>query len=33
MKELLIKDIMGLLEGIDANKLHIIKCFIEGIKK
>lgn len=33
MKQEIIKDIVGLLEGININKLEIIKNFIEGIKK
>lgn len=33
MKDLIVEEIIQLLEGVSINKLHIIKCFIEGIKK
>ena len=33
MRHLIIGDIVKLLEGVNIDKLHLIKCFIEGIKK
>lgn len=33
MRNLIIEDIVKLLEGVSIDKLHIIKCFVKGIKK